>query len=166
MESATPVSFSLPQRVVHWATALLVFFNLLFADGMEEWNRAVRRTGSATAEQVASANIHAYVGIAILILVALRLVLRFTSGVPAAPPEEPAIFRLGARLAHAALYILLIAMPLTGIGAYYLGNAQAGEVHAEVLKVLLWIVLAAHILGALVHQFYWKTDVLRRMTVG
>jgi len=166
MERVTPVSFSLSQRAVHWATALLVFFNLLFADGMEEWSRAVRRTGSATAEQVASANIHAYVGIAILILLALRLVLRFTSGVPAAPPEEPAIFRLGAKLAHAALYILLIAMPFTGIGAYYFGNAQAGEVHAEVLKILLWIVLVAHVLGALVHQFYWKTNVLRRMTVG
>ncbi|MCC2612366.1 cytochrome b/b6 domain-containing protein [Neorhizobium sp. Rsf11] len=166
MESVTPVSFSLPQRAVHWATALLVFFNLLFTEGMEEWNRAVRRTGSATAEQVASANIHAYVGIAILILLALRIILRFTSGAPAAPPEEPALFRFGAKLVHAALYVLLIAIPLTGIGAYYLGNSQAGEVHAEVLKTLLWIVIAAHVLGALMHQFYWKTNVLRRMTVG
>lgn len=166
MENLTPVSFSLAQRVVHWGTALLVFFNLLFAEGMEEWNRAIRRTGSATAEQVASANIHAYVGIAILILVGLRLILRFTSGVPTVPPEEPALFRLGAKLAHVALYVLLIALPLTGIGAYYLGNSQAGEVHAEVLKTLLWIVIAAHVLGALMHQFYWKTNVLRRMTVG
>ncbi|WP_217609163.1 cytochrome b, partial [Bacillus sp. GbtcB10] len=89
-------------------------------------------------------------------------ILRFTSGVPAAPPEEPALFRLGAKLAHAALYILLIAMPFTGIGAYYFGNGQAGGVHADVLKVLLWIVIVAHVLGALAHQFYWKTNVLRR----
>ncbi|TCL72749.1 cytochrome b/b6 domain-containing protein [Rhizobium sp. BK251] len=166
MDSDSPVSFSLSQRVVHWVTALLVSFNLLFSDGMEQWNRAMRRTGSATADQIASANIHAYVGIAILILVALRLVLRFKSGVPVAPPEEPAIFRLGAKLAHALLYLLLIAMPFTGIGAYYFGNGAAGGLHADVLKVLLWIVIVAHVFGALVHQFYWKTDVLRRMTVG
>ena len=139
MDRNTPVSFSLTQRILHWLTALLVFFNLIFSDGMEIWHRAMRRTGSATAEQVSSANIHAYVGIAILVLVLLRLVLRFTSGVPAAPPQEPAIFRLGATLAHGLLYLLLIVMPLSGIAAYYFGIDKAGDLHADVLKVVLWL---------------------------
>jgi cytochrome b561 len=30
----------------------------------------------------------------------------------------------------------------------------------------MWALMVAHIGGALVHQFYWKTDVLKRMTSG
>jgi cytochrome b561 len=162
----TPVAFSLPQRVLHWLTAALVFFNLLLPDGMEEWNRSIKRTGSATADQVGSANIHAYVGIAILILVVLRLAFRFVQGVPPSSSLEPAIFRVVAKIAHVLLYGLLIAMPATGMAAYYLGYDGAGDVHADILKVVLWALIAGHVLGALTHQFYWKTNVLRRMTVG
>ena len=161
-----PGSFSLPQRVLHWLTAGLVFFNLLLPDGMEEWNRSIKQSGSATADQVGSANIHAYVGITILILVALRLILRFVQGVPPSSPLEPAIFRVVAKIAHLLLYGLLIAMPVTGMAAYYQGYDRAGDVHADILKVVLWVLIAGHVLGALMHQFYWKTNVLRRITVG
>jgi cytochrome b561 len=161
-----PQSFSVPQRVLHWLTAALVLFNLLLPDGMSEWHRSMKRTGSASPDQIASANIHAYVGIAILLLVGLRLALRVIYGVPASPSEEPAIFRAVAKIAHALLYFLLLALPLTGIAAYYLGYSGAGDVHADILKVILWVLIAGHVVGALVHQFYWKTNVLRRMTVG
>jgi len=166
MARPTPVSFSPTQRFLHWAIALLIFFNLIFSEGMEEWNRAMRRTGTSTAEQVSGANIHAYVGIAILLLAVLQLTLRLTSGRPATPPEEPVLFQWASKAAHALLYLFMLAMPLTGIAAYYLGMGAAGDIHADVLKVLLWILIVAHILGALVHQFYWKTDVLRRITIG
>ncbi len=96
----------------------------------------------------------------------IRLGLRFVQGVPPEAADEPAIFRLAARLVHASLYLLLLALPVSGTAAYYLGVDAAGSLHADVLKLILWIVIAAHVLGALAHQFYWKTDVLRRMTVG
>ncbi|TWF43295.1 cytochrome b [Neorhizobium alkalisoli] len=166
MFRSAPLSFSLPQRILHWLTAALVLFNLLLPDGMSEWNRSIKRTGAASADQVTSANIHAYVGIAILVLVVLRLIIRFIRGVAAAPPQEPAIFRTAAKVAHAALYVLLLAMPLTGMAVYYLGYGGAGDLHADILKVILWVLIGGHVLGALAHQFYWKTDVLRKMIVG
>ncbi|ARO32040.1 cytochrome b561 protein [Rhizobium sp. NXC14] len=166
MQQPSILSYSLSQRFLHWAVALLIFFNLLFPDGMNIWHRLVRRGEVPTPEQIASANIHAYVGIAILLLAVLRLCLRFMQGVPPEVSQEPAIFRLGAKLAHAALYILLFALPLSGIAAYYFGINPAGFVHADVLKIVLWGLIAAHVAGALVHQFYWKSNVLRRMTLG
>ena len=160
------VGYSLSQRFLHWVTVLLVLFNLLFPDGMNTWRRLVRHGGTPSPEQIASANIHAYVGIAILIVTILRLALRFVQGVPPATAEEPAIFRLAARLVHASLYLLLLALPASGIAAYYFGVEALGSLHADVLKLVLWIVIVTHVFGALVHQFYWKTDVLRRMTAG
>ena len=38
-----PLNYSIPQRALHWGMALLIFFNLLFTDGMEIWNRALRK---------------------------------------------------------------------------------------------------------------------------
>ena len=87
-------------------------------------------------------------------------------GVPPSSPLEPAIFRVVAKIAHVLLYGLLIGMPVTGMAAYYLGYDGAGDVHADILKVALWALIAGHVLGALTHQFYWKTNVLRRMTAG
>jgi cytochrome b561 len=166
MQQPSIMSYSLSQRFLHWAVALLIFFNLLFPDGMNIWHRLMRRGQVPTPEQISSANIHAYVGIAILLLAVLRLGLRFTKGVPDEVAQEPAIFRLAARLAHAGLYILIFAMPLSGIAAYYFGIDPAGSFHADVLKIILWALIAAHVAGALVHQFYWKSNVLRRMTLG
>ncbi|MBB3313573.1 cytochrome b561 [Rhizobium sp. BK196] len=160
------VGYSLSQRFLHWATVLLVLFNLLLPDGMNAWQRLVRHGGTPSPEQIASANIHAYVGIAILLMTVLRLGLRFVQGVPLKASDEPAIFRFAARLAHASLYLLLLALPASGIAVYYFGAQALGSLHADVLKLILWIVIVAHVFGALVHQFYWKTDVLRRMTVG
>ncbi|OWV90042.1 cytochrome B [Rhizobium sp. N122] len=166
MQQPSITGYGVSQRLLHWAVALLIFFNLLFPDGMNVWHRLMRRGQVPTPEQIASANIHAYVGIAILLLAVVRLGLRFINGVPAEAAQEPAIFRLAARLAHAGLYILIFAMPLTGIAAYYFGINPAGSFHADILKILLWALIAAHVAGALVHQFYWKTNVLRRMTLG
>jgi cytochrome b561 len=166
MKPPSATGYSLSQRFLHWAVAALIFFNLLFPDGMNVWNRLVRRGEVPTPEQVSEANIHAYAGIAILLLAVLRLGLRFVQGVPPEVAEEPAIFRLAAKLVHACLYFLIFAMPLSGIAAYYFGVVPAGFVHADVLKVILWALLAVHVAGVLVHQFYWKSNVLRRMTIG
>ncbi|ANL36102.1 cytochrome b [Rhizobium phaseoli] len=166
MQKPSTKGYSLSQRALHWTVALLIFFNLLFPDGMNIWHRLMRRGEVPTPEQIASANIHAYVGIAILLLAVVRLGLRFVNGVPVEVAEEPAIFRLAAKLAHACLYVLIFAMPLTGIAAYYFGVNPAGSLHADILKIILWALIAAHVAGALAHQFYWKSNVLRRMTLG
>lgn len=159
-------TYSLPQRLLHLVMALMIFFNLLFPDGMNAWNRTVRHGGIPSADQIASANVHAYVGIGILVLAILRVCLRLIQGAPAEPAAEPKIFRIGAKVAHAALYLLIFLLPLTGMMAYYLGIDFSGELHGGILKAILWALIAAHVAGALAHQFYWKTNVLRRMTVG
>ncbi|WP_176082930.1 cytochrome b/b6 domain-containing protein [Martelella sp. HB161492] len=166
MVSATPLSFSLSQRILHWAMMLLIFFNLIFSDGMEHWSRLVSSGQTATADEISSANIHAYVGIAILVLALLRLALRLSRGVPAEPEQEPPVLQLAARIAHWTFYILFILMPVSGMLAYYGGVDIAGEVHGGPLKVLLWALIVAHVAAVVVHQYWWKSDVLRRMTRG
>lgn len=164
--STAPLAYSRAQKALHWAIAALILFNLLFTDGIEAWNRAARRGETLATDEIFSANLHAYIGIAILLLAALRLLIRWRRGVPEAPAAEPPLFRLGAKLAHGALYGLFFLMPVTGLLKYYGGVDLAGDLHADVLKVVLWVLIAAHLGAVLVHRFVWKTDVPARMTRG
>ena len=160
------LSFTLPQRILHWLMAALILFNLLFTDAMETAARLMFRGQALTPEQVSAANIHAYVGISVLVLGLIRLCLRLVQGVPPEPRQEPPFLRAVAKISHWAFYALFVAMPIAGIGAWFFGNTTAGFAHGGPLKLLMWALIVAHIGGALVHQFYWKTDVLKRMTSG
>ena len=166
MASYTQVSFSVPQRILHWTMALLIFFNLLFPDGMAHAYRLMRRGETLTPDQISSANIHAYVGFAVLSLAVLRLCLRFFQGVPPHPANEPRASQIAAKVAHFTFYALFFALPLSGIAAYYFGARVAGELHSGPFKGLMWVLIAGHVAAVLVHQFYWRTNVLKRMTHG
>jgi cytochrome b561 len=161
-----PLNYSIPQRILHWGMALLILFNLIFSDGMELWNRTVRKGEVVTPEILASANIHAYVGISILVFALLRLLLRYTQGVPASPAHEPQLVKLGGMAAHGLLYLMFFIMPLSGIAKYYFGAELPGELHGGIFKVILWALIVLHVAGALAQKFYFKTDVLDRMTKG
>lgn len=125
---------------------------------------------------------HKAFGILILTLVILRILWRLTNATPvlALPWWE----RTAARLAHFVLYVLMLAMPLSGwlmtsaaglppsfFGLFTLPNLVApndelrelfGLMH-EWLAYGLIAVIILHTLAALKHHFIDKDDILRRM---
>ena len=162
----TPVSFSRSQRALHWIMALLILFNLLFSDDLVRWGVLYYGNKPIPDDVQLSANIHAYVGIAVLILALIRLALRFIQGVPPEPAGEPAIFRLLSKVAHWTFYLMFIVMPLAGIAGYYFDSGAAALAHANQMKLVMWFLIITHIAAVAVHQFYWKTGILKRMTTG
>jgi cytochrome b561 len=161
-----PLSYSVPQRVLHWLTVLLIFFNLLLPGQIERVTDLLGGGKTPTPEEWTSANLHIYSGFAILAFTALRLILRFVQGVPAAPAAEPALFQMIAKFAHGLLYALLIAMPLAGIAKFYGHIGLAGFIHGGPMKLAMWVLVIGHIGAVFVHKFYWKTNLLDRMTKG
>jgi cytochrome b561 len=166
MSQSAPLSYSLSQRILHWLTVLLVFFNLLLPGSIEKVADLFDEGKVPAPDDLTSAHLHIYSGLAILALTLLRIILKVAQGAPAAPAEEPAIFQLAAKAAHGLLYLLLLAMPLSGIAKYFFAVDLAGFVHGGPMKLALWLLIIAHVAGVLVHQFYWKTNVLERMTRG
>ena len=102
-------------------------------------------------------------GIAILVLVGFRLALRLTAGAPSPQTSGTPIFDRLAHAVHWLFYALLVAMPVTGLLAYYV-SPEIGEVH-EIGKPLFILLIAVHVAGALYHQFLLKDGTLRRMLV-
>lgn len=94
-----------PSQVLHWTTALLVLVLLV-----------IGKTGLIDVEHPGSAGFmwHGSLGVLVLALVAARFLWRLVSPPPELPATMTGLGRIAARSMHVSLYVLLIALPLSG----------------------------------------------------
>lgn len=154
--------YSATQLGLHWLIVLLVFFQLIFGEDMGQYNRALR-TGEDVAPLVTGYYLHLVVGIAVLALAVFRLALRLTRGTPAAVPGPALQVKAGEAL-HYIFYLMLIAVPVTGLLAQFVDMRTFGGLH-ELNKPLFIIFILIHAGAALYHHFVLKDSTLRRMMV-
>jgi cytochrome b561 len=149
------------QIALHWGIFLLFALNYIVSEDM---GRALRTRLEGGEPDQFAALIHPPVGLAILALALVRIVVRLRQGAPALPPGKPLLNR-AAKLGHAALYLLLLAVPLSGMAAWGAGIRDAGDVH-EVLVNLTVLVVVGHAVAALYHQFILKDGLMDRIRPG
>ena len=99
------LQFTPLQRVLHWLMAVCILAMLFIGVGM---------VSTIDARYLTLVSIHKPLGIAILVLVIVRLVVRLKYGAPPLPANMPEPMKLAARLSHIAFYALMIVMPLLG----------------------------------------------------
>jgi len=166
------------QRVLHWLMAACIIAMLFIGVGMVSSVRPVYLT---------LVSIHKPLGIAILVLVLIRLALRLRYGAPTLPADLPAPMKLAAEGSHYALYALMIAMPLIGWGmlsaaAYpvvLFGGWHLPPVvpQSDALHALLWdahfylafaffALILLHVAAALFHALVRRDGVFQTMASG
>ncbi|TCK23584.1 cytochrome b561 [Ancylobacter aquaticus] len=96
--------FALFSRLLHWLMALMILAMLFIGIGMV----------ASLADYHWLLSIHRPLGIAILALVAVRLVNRQLNPPPPLPADMPPVLRFAAHASHVALYALMLAVPLVG----------------------------------------------------
>lgn len=151
------------QIALHWIVAFLVIFQLVFGESMTETIDAAEEGGAASAADLFLAGAHYWVGIAILLLAGLRLYARLQFGAPAHAGRGHPVAVRAAALVHALFYLLLFAMPVLGLLAYYFGDPW-GPIHT-LGKPALVVLIAVHSLAALFNQFVLRDGTLVRMFV-
>ncbi len=109
----TPRGFSPIQRLLHWLMAVMILAMLFIGIGM------VATLQPVYGDLVA---LHRPLGLAILVLVLLRLAVRWRRGAPALPADLPWWQAVAAKASHLLLYALMIAMPLVGWGMLSAGG--------------------------------------------
>jgi cytochrome b561 len=134
----------------------------VFGEDIKPAYRAFNRGNEPAAGDLFSANLHVYVGVAVLALAICRFAIRLRRGVPDAPAGESVLVRRIAGATHFILYLFIFGMPVTGALAWYLGARSMGEVH-ELAKPFIIVVVALHAAAALWQHFFVKSDVLIRM---
>ncbi len=97
--------FALPARILHWSMAILIVAMLFVGVGMVS-------TAGIAYDRLLSW--HRPIGLAILILVLVRLAFRLTHRPPPLPADLPPLQAFVAKASHYLLYALMLAMPLIG----------------------------------------------------
>ena len=173
-----PRFFAPLARLLHWLMALMVIAMLFIGAGM---------VASVSERHEWLLNLHKPLGIAILLLVIVRIIVRVTTQTPPLPADLPAVQALAAKLSHYVLYALMLAMPLIGwamISAagdpVMLGSsvrlpsivaanpdtfALLRRAHAY-LAYLFFLTILAHLAAALFHGWVRRDEVLDSMLRG
>ena len=105
--TAGPARFPAISRFLHWLMAIMVVSMLLIGIGM---------VATESGRYQVLVAIHKPLGIAILVLVVIRLLNRRLNPPPPLPASLPGWQRLAAEGSHYLLYALMIVMPLVGWG--------------------------------------------------
>jgi cytochrome b561 len=165
-------------RIMHWVMAALVLGTLLLGVTMVQVVRD-------PAERFELTQTHKSIGVAILLLALVRLCLRIRASAPVAEPAAPLLI-LAAKAVHIALYVLLLAMPLSG---WLMASTTPVRVPTSVFglfdlpyplepdfamyrfargihvasAIALASLIALHVAAALVHSLLWRDHTVRRM---
>jgi cytochrome b561 len=172
----SPIRYSAVAKAFHWIIAALIVTQFTLA-----WMADDLPLG---AHKLALLARHKSFGMTVLMLAILRLLWRLKNPPPALPPGMTPLERRLARVSHAAFYVLLFAMPMTGwlmssaknysvswfslfTWPNLIGKNEAAfdllrSTH-DTLSVVLFSIAVLHILAALKHHFWNKDDVLLRM---
>ncbi len=174
----TGARYSAGQRSLHWLIFACVLLAYVFIN-IKGW---LPRGDAARAGMLEA---HFAAGIAVLLLILPRLMLRLRRGTPAVTPVPPRPLQILGHMTHGLLYLFLVVQPVLGILAVELGghaidlpfglvipafhtpgNAALAhsirEIHEDVGDIFYWV-LGLHIVAALWHHLFRRDDTLRRM---
>ena len=168
--------YSTPAIVLHWLMALLIFAAFPLGVYMHEL--------PLSPDKLKLYSFHKWIGVTVLLLVAIRLSWRLTHTPPALPDSVAAWQRRTSAIVHGLLYLLMIAIPLSGwlmssakgFPTVWFGvlplpdlvgkNRELGDLLAGVHKALNFTLLALvilHVGAALKHHFIERQPFLQRM---
>ncbi|HAX91397.1 MAG TPA: cytochrome B [Rhodospirillaceae bacterium] len=184
MTQGTITTYNPTAKTVHWLTAFAILGMLITGSvmGSDTWSPEVRSALYTS---------HKTTGILILLLTLFRLYWRYHTPSPPLPIDRMPVWQVwAARLVHAALYGLLIAIPLSGWALVSTGSHgiqlfgvipfpslpflsgvenveglhHALEESHEIMAGVIAALTAIHIGAALKHHFIDRDDILTRIS--
>ncbi len=155
-----PAGYSRLQIGLHWSIAALVVVQLVYNEPMQ---RAFDdRVDGAGIGADGGALFHIIAGSTVLALAVARVVVRLWRGAPAPHRDNPRLVVWAGNATHAALYLMIFAMPLTGLIAWF-GVAEVSAALHEAGRLALLVLIGIHVIGALAEHFVFRNDGLKRM---
>lgn len=168
--------YSKIMQTLHWLTAIIVLVAFIYGPGGSE-----ERIYSSARDF--DRQLHETLGLAVFVLVFVRLIWRLFDNAPASPPM-PRWMERTAKGVQAGLYVLMFLLPISAIcGAWLEGHpvtllgrmtispllteshaigVTIAELHGWLGDAIMWIA-GLHAAAALYHHFMLKDNVLVAM---
>lgn len=178
-QNTTAQRYSLASIGLHWLMVLLIIAVYACIELRELYPK-----GSDPRE--ALKQWHFMLGLSVFALMWLRLLARFIGPTPPIEPAPPKWQELGAKLAHLALYGMMLGLPLVGwlilsaegkaipffgmelpalVGPNHELAENLEELH-EVVGKIGYLLIGVHAAAAIVHHHLMGDNTLRRMLPG
>lgn len=169
-------SYTTTAKGLHWIMAVLLIGLLALGFYMHDL--------PLSPQKLQLYSYHKWAGVSVFLLVLFRLAWRAGHPPPPLPDSMAKPLQFAAHAGHALLYLLMLAIPLSGwlmssakgFQTVWFGvlpipdligkDKETGDLLANVhlaLNLLFVAVLAGHVGAALKHHFIDKDDILRRM---
>lgn len=183
--------------VLHWLMAILILSMFALGFWMSDLPKDLPKTATLDvfelgvytmplAEPMSPRafyfNLHKSIGVTLLALIAFRLLWRLSHPAPAMLPSMKDWEKKLSEIVHKGLYLLMLAMPITGLtmalcskygvtwfGMPFLKGSDDPamrdifkELH-EVVGIIFLVTIVFHILAAIKHKVVDKDDVMKRM---
>lgn len=169
-----PTVFHPVARVLHWSMAILILAMLFIGVSM---------VTDLSVRHPVLVSLHKGTGLALLVLVIARIIVRLSIPHPPLPQDLPAVQRLAAGASHLLLYGLMLAMPLLGWAMLSAGGYPRPldlpaiaphdvQLYAVLRQAhgwagyLLFATVLVHVGAALMHAWVRRDGVLRSMGPG
>jgi cytochrome b561 len=174
--SNTEQSYGAVAKFLHWAIVILIIAQYVIIESAEDLPDGL--------EKLQIVSNHKSLGMLVFLLALARIGWRIVNRGKPAPVPMPDWQRIAAAAGHGVLYLLILAMPLSGwamsssanypvtlfgwfqFPALVAPDPGLHEALEEVHEVLFNVIVAvatAHAAAALYHHFVLKDDSLRRM---
>ena len=176
MPSNTNTRYSSLTIALHWLTFVLMVAVYAFMELRELFPK-----GSEPREAMKA--LHFMLGLTVLLLLLPRIATRLLGQTPPILPEPPASQQMLAKIAHLALYLFMLIMPVLGwlllsaagkpipffglhLPALIAENKESAdfikEIH-ETIGEIGYFLIGLHVLAALFHHFKQHDNTLTRM---
>ena len=158
-----PTHYNKFHILIHWLVVFIILIQMVTGDKIALEFSAFRDQSINIDENTSNGQIHMLGGLFIILLMAIRVFLRIKFGVPAPTKKTNDPLKFLSTFVHLGIYLILFAIPITGLLAFSTINVDLGIAH-KILVNILYLFVIIHLIGVAFHQIFLGDNIMERIT--
>ena len=158
-----PTHYNKFHILIHWLVVVIILIQMITGDKIALEFLAIRNQAINIDGNTSNSQIHMLGGLFIILLMAIRVFLRIKFGVPAPTKKTNDPLKFLSTFVHLGIYLILFAIPITGLLAFSTINVDLGLAH-KILVNILYLFVIIHLIGVAFHQIFLGDNIMERIT--
>ena len=158
-----PTNYNKFHILIHWLVVVIILLQMITGDKIALEFLGVRNQAINIDGNTSNSQIHMLGGLFIILLMAIRVFLRIKFGVPAPTKKTNDPLKFLSTFVHLGIYLILFAIPITGLLAFSIINVNLGIAH-KILVNILYLFVIIHLIGVAFHQIFLGDNIMERIT--
>ena len=158
-----PTHYNKFHILIHWLVVVIILLQMITGDKIALEFLALRNQSINVDGNTSNSQIHMLGGLFITLLMAARVFLRIKFGVPTPTEKTNDPLKFLSTFVHLGIYLVLFAIPITGLLAFSTINVDLGLAH-KILVNILYLFVIIHLIGVAFHLIFLGDNIMERIT--